>query len=357
MNFYQTEKLRAIDAKFEAQKIAFGPFVFQAALAMRDLGILEAFEKRGSDGATAEEIAAELNLSVYGVKVLAEAGLGMGVFLWNEEKRKFTATKVCFFLLNDGLTIANMDFVQDVNYEGFFHLKDAIVTGKPTGLKVFGEWPTVYEALAHLPEKAQKSWFGFDHYYSDAAFADVLPVVFKDKPKRLMDVGGNTGKWTTQCLQYDKDVHVTIADLPGQLRMAENNLTQKGLADRVSFHGVNLLNPNDKLPSGNQAIWMSQFLDCFSQEEIVSILTRASEVMSATDSLFILETYWDRQKYEASAFCLQQTSLYFTCLANGNSQMYHSEDMKKCLEKAGLKVVEETDNIGVSHTLFKCVKK
>ncbi|HEX7570810.1 MAG TPA: hypothetical protein VF492_09920, partial [Verrucomicrobiae bacterium] len=24
--------------------------------------------------------------------------------------------------------------------------------------------------------------------------------------------------------------------------------------------------------------------------------------------------------------CLQQTSLYFTCIANGNSQMYHSSD-------------------------------
>ena len=79
--------------------------------------------------------------------------------------------------------------------------------------------------------------------------------------------------------------------------------------------------------------------------------------MGAGDHLYILETYWDRQKYEAGAFCLQQTSLYFACIANGNSQMYHSEDMKACLEAAGMKVVEDIDNIGISHTLFKCIKK
>lgn len=357
MNFYEKENLPAAKAKFEAQKIAFGPFVFQAALAMRDLGILDAFEKKGTKGATAAEIAAEVNVSEYGVKVLAEAGLGMGVFLWNEEEKKFSTTKVAYFLLNDSMTRVNMDFVQDVNYQGFFRFKEAIINGKPEGLKVLGDWPTLYEGLSQFPPKVKKSWLDFDHYYSDAAFEAVLPIVFKDKPKRLMDVGGNTGKWTLHCVQYDKDVHVTITDLPGQLRMAEQNMIEKGFADRVSYHAANLLNPKDKLPTGNNVIWMSQFLDCFSQPEIISILERAVEAMNAEDSLYILETYWDRQKYEAAAFCLQQTSLYFTCLANGNSQMYHSDDMKNCLDKAGLKLEEEIDYIGVSHTLFKCKKK
>lgn len=357
MNFYEKDTVPAVKAKYEAQKIAFGPFVFQAALALRDLGILHAFEVKGVKGATIEDIAKETGVSVYGVKILVEAGLGMGLFLWNEAEKRFSTTKVAYFLLNDPLTRVNMDFVHDVNYEGFFKFKDCIINGKPEGLKVFGDWPTLYEGLSQFSPKVRESWLAFDHYYSDAAFEAVLPIVFKNKPKRLMDVGGNTGKWTLHCLQYDKDVHVTITDLPGQLRMAEKNMIEKGYAERVSYHAANLLNPNDKLPKGNNVIWMSQFLDCFSQEEIVSILQRAVEAMGPDDSLYILETYWDRQKYEAAAFCLQQTSLYFACLANGNSQMYHSDDMKNCLEKAGLRLEEEVDYIGVSHTLFMCKKK
>ena len=43
-------------------------------------------------------------------------------------------------------------------------------------------------------------------------------------------------------------------------------------------------------------------------------------------------------------------------MANGNSQMYDSKVFLKLIERAGLTVVEQTDNIGVSHTLLKCKK-
>ncbi len=76
--------------------------------------------------------------------------------------------------------------------------------------------------------------------------------------------------------------------------------------------------------------------------------------MNENSSLFILETYWDLQQFEASTYSLHATSLYFTNIANGCSQMYHSEDMLKLIEKAGLHVEESFENIGVSHTLYKC---
>jgi hypothetical protein len=357
MNFYETDATSAIDAKFQAQQIAFGPMVFQAALALRDLGLLGAFEKRGPAGGTAEEIATELGLSIYGVKVLSEAGLGMGMLLWNEGEKKFSITKTGRVVLRDAMTRANMDFVRDVNYRGFAHLQEAIVSGKPAGLKELGDWPTVYHGLSSLDPNVRRSWLAFDHFYSDGAFSRALPLVFQRRPRRLLDVGGNTGKWTQRCLRFDEQVQVTIADLPGQVRMAERQLAEAGVKDRVAFHAVDLLDPSDKLPSGHDVIWMSQLLDCFSPPEIVSILERTAAVMDNETNLFILEAYWDRQEHAAAAFCLQQTSLYFTCIANGNSQMYHSGDMRRCIEQAGLEIAEDTDRIGISHTLTRCVRR
>jgi hypothetical protein len=43
-------------------------------------------------------------------------------------------------------------------------------------------------------------------------------------------------------------------------------------------------------------------------------------------------------------------------MANGNSQMYHSEIFIRCIEKAGFRVEEKIDDIGLSHTLLKCKK-
>ena len=72
--------------------------------------------------------------------------------------------------------------------------------------------------------------------------------------------------------------------------------------------------------------------------------------------VYILEAFWDTQRFDTAAFCLQQLSIYFTALANGNSQMYHSEVFKACVLKAGFEIVNETNNIGLSHTLLKCKK-
>lgn len=353
---YGSDEKTALQAKYDAQKIAFGPIMFQAAKALRDLGILELIKSRRKEGITMDEIASQLNLSVYGVKVLLEAGLSLEMV--RVEDDKYILTKTGWYILSDELTRVNMDFVHDVNYLGMFSLTESIKTGKPTGLKVFGEWETIYEGLSQLPEHVQKSWFAFDHFYSDYAFPEILPKVLGNGVKRVLDVGGNTGKFAMICCRFNPDINVTILDHPGQLEKAYLNARAAGFADRISGVAINLLDHSKPFPKGPDVIWMSQFLDCFSQEDILQLLLRAKASLEGTGgSLYIMETYWDRQKFEASTYSLHATSLYFTNMANGCSQMYHSEDMLKLIERAGLYVAEEIDDIGVSHTLFKCKVK
>ncbi|MDB4334845.1 methyltransferase [bacterium] len=352
---YGSDEKTALQAKFDAQKIAFGPMMFQAALSLRNLGILQVIQDNRKIGIALNDIAKELDLSVYGVKVLLEAGLSLEVVHVKEDK--FFLSKTGWFLINDNLTKVNMDFTQDVNYQGFFELEESIKTGKPEGLKVFGEWDTVYEALSQLPPKAKESWFSFDHYYSDVAFPEVLPLIFTENPKKGLDVGGNTGKFSIKCAEFNSDINMTILDLPGQLSVANKNIKEKGLENRIEGHPFNLLDHTKPYPTGYDFVWMSQFLDCFSQEDIIQLIKRAKVALNENGCLYILETYWDKQNYEAATYSLHATSLYFTCLANGCSQMYHHQDMLKLIDEAGMKVEKEYENIGVSHTLYKCVPK
>ena len=350
----KTNQKSALAAKEAAQWIAFAPVVFQAARVLRNSGILLELEIAGKDGLTIEEIAEKLNLSIYGVRVLLESGLGIG--LVELEQDRFVINKIGYFIIHDELTNIHMNFVNDVCYQGLFFLDKSIENGTPEGLKVFGEWPTIYEGLSKLPKNIQKSWFGFDHYHSDHAFPDALPQVFKYEPRKILDIGGNTGKWAIACTKYNPEVHVTIMDLPGQLNMAKSRMEELKLSHRVSFHPANLLDETISFPKGYDIIWMSQFLDCFSDAEIVSILKRCYEAIDENGCVLILEPFWDRQKFEVASFCLQQTSLYFTALANGNSQMYKSETFIRCVEEAGFVIDEQIDNLGLSHTLLKCVK-
>jgi hypothetical protein len=70
--------------------------------------------------------------------------------------------------------------------------------------------------------------------------------------------------------------------------------------------------------------------------------------------LWILELFWDRQRFEAAAVSLQLTSLYFACIANGNSQMYDSAVFFGLIERAGFTICAVTDNVGEFHTLVEC---
>lgn len=355
MDFYKKDTKTALEAKGLAQYIAFGPVIFQVARVMRDSGILSTIETAGSTGVTMEELIKKTGVSKYGVRVLLESSLGIGLVLLNDDK--YTITKTGYFILHDPLTKVNMNFVHDVCYKGLFWLEESINEGKPEGLKELGEWDTVYEGLSQLPSHIQKSWFGFDHYFSDIAFPLVLPHVYKDGVKNLLEIGGNTGKWAMASAKYADDIHVTIMDLPGQLNVAKKKMEEAGISDRVSFIPVNVLDESQAFPTGFDAVWMSQFLDCFSEEEIVSIMKRCRTAIDDDGYIMILEAFWDRQRFETAAFCLQQTSIYFTAIANGNSQMYDSKVFIKCIEEAGFEVSEVVDGIGLSHTLLKCRKK
>lgn len=353
MKDFGSDKKNVVQANLDAQKIAFAPIMFQAAKSLRNLGILEYLFNK--DKASIETIAAELNLSVYGVKVLLEAGLSLEmVYLKDNE---FILTKTGYFILRDKMTNINMDFTQDVNYLAINHLEESIVNGKPEGLKELGNWDTVYIGLSELPEKIKKSWFDFDHFYSDYTFPEIMPILFDNNPKSFLDVGGNTGKFSLQCAKYDPTVKITILDLPGQTNVARKNISEAGFEDRISTIDTNLLDNSIPFPKGFDIIWMSQFIDCFSLEEIYSLFRRAYEAMTNDASFYILETFWDLQKFQASTYSLHATSLYFTAVANGNSQMFHSEDILKVIEKAGFVVDEMQEMIGMSHTLIKCKKR
>ena len=123
MDFFEHDGLTALQAKEEAQRIAFAPFVFQATRVLRDCGILKALHEN-RNGLTFQQIIEKVNMPEYGVRVLVEAGLGMKLITLKDGV--YHATKTAYFILKDELTRVNMDFVHDVCYQGMFYLDESI---------------------------------------------------------------------------------------------------------------------------------------------------------------------------------------------------------------------------------------
>lgn len=350
------KSIRAIDAVQEAEKIAFAPFVFQAVVALRKLGIFELiFQQRKKGGISLENISKELKLSTYGVGVLLEIAESYNI-VNKDENHHFELTTTGYFLTFDQTVNVNINFTQDVCYKGLYHLTEAIETGKPAGLKELGDWKTIYEGLSVLQPDVQKAWFEFDHHYSDEVFQEALEFVFRNNPKTIYDVGANTGKFTISGNKYSDSVSIKMIDLPGQLQIALKNVELAGFKDRVTHHEIDWLSKNPQLPVGADVIWMSQFLDCFSENEILVILKACAAAVNADGEVLIMETFTDRQRFDNAKFILEATSLYFTVMANGNSKMYPSTVLMKLIDQAGLKLIEDRA-VGEYHTIFACKKK
>lgn len=350
------KSIRAIDAVQEAEKIAFAPFVFQAVVALRKLRIFDLiFQHRKKGGISLEAISEALKLSTYGVGVLLEIAESYNI-VDKDKNNQFELTTTGYFLAFDRTVDVNINFTQDVCYKGLFHLTEAIETGKPAGLKELGDWETIYQGLSVLQPNVQKAWFEFDHHYSDEVFQEALEFVLRNKPKTVYDVGANTGKFTIAGSTYSDDVSIKMVDLPGQLQIALKNVELAGFKDRVTHHKIDWLSENPQLPVGADVIWMSQFLDCFSEDEILVILKTCAAAVKDDGEVLIMETFTDRQRFDNAKFILEATSLYFTVMANGNSKMYPSTVFMKLIDQAGLELIEDRA-VGEYHTIFACKKK
>jgi len=352
---FNTKKISGEDALLEAQKIAFAPVIFQVARILRDWGIFTLLKSK-KKGLTTQQIADEINISLYAVEILCESGYSMGAL--NFHKEIYTITRIGYFLLHDEMTRANMDFNHNVNYLGLFYLDKALKDEEPTGLhKVFNtDEETIYPLLTKLPADAKKSWFGFDHFYSDAAFKTLVEIMSKKGIKSMLDVGGNTGKWSVALTSASQDITITILDHKPQIEEAFIRAKDADVENRVKGHPMDLLDHTLAFPSDVDAVWMSQFLDCFGVNDIVNILRRAKNALNDDGKVYIVEPFWDRQTHEIGSYCLINTSPYFTALANGTSKMYRAVEFEKFANEAGLKVVEQIDGLGFGHTLMICEK-
>ena len=356
---------RILENLLEAQKIAFAPFIFEACASALSSGLLAALS-HAPEGLTEEALQSETKLSSYAVRVLldllAPAGVVERVKSANAESAEdpllWRATPVADLLLFDDMTRANFFFTKDVNYEALAKLGASLAEGRPAGLAAFdSSWKTIYPHLPELPEAARKAWFGFDHFHSDRAYEAALEVLGLARDfKHLVDIGGNTGRFTHRFLLRNPKARATVVDLPVQTEAIPTREELQEVVDRIDVFAIDWLTDAELHVSADADLfWMSQFLDCFSEDEAVSILVRTKAAMKATNGnpvLAVLEPVVDEQRHEAAELSLAATSLYFTAVANGNSAFFRGNMLRKIFKRAGFAIRSEVPNLGISHTLF-----
>lgn len=348
---FTKDQLTAGEALNRAHFLAMAPFAFEAARILRDTGILAQLEDSNPTGCSTTDVAGKRGLSMNSAQAILEAALGTGLAFFENER--FHLTMAGKYFLHDATVRVNTDFMRDVCLPGMQHLEESLKTEQPAGLKALGDWRNVFQALPQLPQSVRRSWYAFNDHHSNAAFADALPYVLAGSQRRILDLGGASGRFALAAIDRDDAVHVGIADL--SLDETTPGLRAAVRAGRISLLPFDVLG-GEALPQGYDTIWMSQFLPCFSEQDIVSILAKCAAALPANGTLWAMEAFWDRQHYEAAATALQMNSLYFINIATGHSRMYPGNELLRIISVAGFELVSGHDGMGRGHTLLQLRK-
>ncbi len=349
-------KAKLLQAYEEAQRIAFAPFVFQACAAAKKTGLLNLLGQ-SEKPLSISEIAQGSHLSEYAVSVLIDILVSSRI-VQGHENRSFSLSKVGQCLIYDKMTEVNFDFADAVNYRALSHAQEALETGNPSGLWEFNpSWQTIYPHLKELPEQTRKAWFAFDHFHSDSAYQAALDILKARDVKYFADIGGNTGRFTAKALKTWPLARGCIVDLPEQISLMRGNEEIAQLQPRIDAAPIDWLIPEAKpeIHAKVDLVWMSQFLDCFSPKEAISILKRVKAIAHRDNALIaILEPVVDHQRNDAATLSVACSSLYFSCLANGNSKFFTTDELKSIIDEAGLIIEEVHEPLGVGHSLYVC---
>lgn len=336
------------EARAAAHRLAMAPFAFQAARAARDLGLLHLLRKHGP--ATLADLAQASGLPRANLATLLDACLACELVV--ESSAGWQLSTVGEVWLRDPMVIQDADFAQEVCWHGLAELPEALRSEQPAGLRHLGPWATIYAGLSQLPADIRRAWDAYDHGHSDSAFAAAIALLRTARPRRVLDVGANTGRFALLLLNSDPDLHLTLLDHPDQVAQAELALAEAGLDTRTNCCGLDLLDHARPFPGGQDAVWMSQFLDCFGPSDVIALLRRARAALAPGGRVWVLECCPDRQTEPIAADSLRLASLYFVALANGVSRFYRASDLIKLASEAGLRCAACHDSLGTAHTLF-----
>lgn len=338
----------AVEALTDAQKLIFSPMIFQTIGTMLDLGILKLIDEQPI---SANLIMDKLNLSEYAVNTILESAQVFGIIDCDKENL-YSVTKLGKSFLYDRMTVVNFNFIRNCCYLGASEMTKSFLNEKPMGLKTFyKDSDTIYPVLPEMSEQFKKSWYEFDNYYSDNCFEEVYDIIASQNPKKLFDIGGNTGGFEKVCLIKNPNIDISMLDLKANIDVISKN----SQLEKCKFYSVNMLEEEPNLPKISGAVLMSQFLDCFSKTQIKRILKNIKKSADKGTKVYILEPFTDNQIFEASKLSLIQISLYFTCMANGNSKMYKKSEMIQLVKDSGLEVTNIYENIGThEYTLLEC---
>jgi predicted O-methyltransferase YrrM len=149
--------------------------------------------------------------------------------------------------------------------------------------------------------------------------------------KKLVDVGGGTGIYSIALLQENPGLQAVVFDRPEVLKVAAEMAQSYGVADRLHFQPGDMF--RDALPSGADALLLSNILHDWDVPECKTLIHKCAESLPPGGQLLIHDVFLDDDLGGPLAIALYSAALF--TLTEGRA--YSAAEYRAWLAEAGLK--------------------
>lgn len=233
---------------------------------------------------------------------------------------------------------------QNIYYPAFAHMTTALRDGTNTAaLAAFaGTEPTLYQRLAHDPQR-QTLFHAAMSAFSLRSINGLIESPEFHSVRHLLDIGGNDGTTASRLIERYPEMNITIFDLPSVTEAAATKLS----SERVNIYPGDLF--TDPFPRGADTVLFSHVLEIFSEEQILTLLSKAYDVLPSGGKVLIYG--YNMSDDETRGLYSARLSLYLNVLASGQGMAYPAKDWERWLKQAGFTRVSTSTDLPYEHGL------
>ncbi|MEW6236724.1 MAG: methyltransferase [Candidatus Omnitrophota bacterium] len=164
--------------------------------------------------------------------------------------------------------------------------------------------------------------------------------------KKLLDIGGGPGLYSIEFARRNPELRAVILDNEKTLKVAQQNIQQAGLSDRVSVQAVDAL--EDNFGQGCDYIFISNVIHSYSAIENAALVVKCAKALAPKGHLCIKDFMLDSTRTQPQWCALFAINM----LVNTESgDCYTREEVRHWMQTADLEHVAEMDVCGQSHII------
>lgn len=172
------------------------------------------------------------------------------------------------------------------------------------------------------PEALRAFILGMDNIARNSA-RELFPRLELDACRRMLDVGGGPGTYAITFVQMRPEMRATILDLPLVLPIAQEQVRQAGLEDKIDFCPADMT--KDPFPAGFDIILLSNVIHSFDAETNRRIVRECFGALEPGGRLIIKDFLMDEER-SGPPFSLLFALYMFVSTSGGDTYTLHEAE-------------------------------